>query len=348
MRVGVVGCGYWGSKHVRVLDSAAGVDRAVIIEPDDERRADLSMKFPRAGSAATLKEGLEQVDAVVIATPARTHAALARIAMEAGKHVLVEKPMATSTADAVDLGRLAADQGTTLMVGHTFEHHAAVHALKDVITRGSLGDLRYLSSARLNLGLYQPDVNVIWDLAPHDVSIINFLLDSVPRSVDCWAWAHTAGQNEDVAYINLEYGAARAQIHVSWLDPYKVRRMTAVGSERMAVYDDLDADNPVQVLDKRVHSAEGGGAIRYHDGEIDSPDVDMREPLLVEVEHFVECAHTGASPSTDARKGLAVTAVLEAAERSLRERRTVPLDEILHEAGNGGRHELLGLEGALR
>jgi predicted dehydrogenase len=348
MRVGVVGCGYWGSKHVRVLDGAAGVDRAVIIESDDGRRAELTEKFPRAGSASSLEQGMEQIDAVVIATPARTHTALARVAMEAGKHVLVEKPMATSTADAVELSRLAADRGTTLMVGHTFEHHAAVHTLKEVISNGSLGDLHYISSARLNLGLYQPDVNVIWDLAPHDVSIINFLLDSVPRSVDCWAWAHTAGQNEDVAYINLEYGPSRAQIHVSWLDPYKVRRMTAVGSERMAVYDDLDADHPVKVLDKRVDGADDGASVRYHDGESASPTVDMCEPLLVEVEHFVECARTGATPSTDARKGLAVTAVLEAAERSLRERRTVTLDEILVEAGAVGRDELLQRAEAVR
>jgi predicted dehydrogenase len=334
MRVGVVGCGYWGSKHLRVLHGLDEVDQAVAIEPDDVRREELLAAYPGSLGVSSLVDGLDMVDALIIATPAKTHGPLARTALERGKHVMVEKPMATSTAEAAGMAAMADDLGLTLMVGHTFEHHGAVHELKRLVDAGDLGDLRYLSSARLNLGLYQPDINVVWDLAPHDISIANYIVGAMPRSVDCWGWAHASRDQEDVAYVSLDYGEVKAQVHVSWLDPRKVRRVTAVGTDRMVVYDDLDQGSPIRVFDKAVHEPNGqsAGQVRYHDGDDWAPELSYEEPLLVEDRQFIRCALSGERPSTDARSGLAVTATLEAAERSLRLHRRVELEEILHDA----------------
>lgn len=341
MRVGVVGCGYWGMKHLRVLSAMPQVSEAVIVEPDGATRRRAGEAFPNAPMATSLADAMDRVDAVVIATPARTHAHLARVALQEGKHVLVEKPMATSASDAAGLTRLADEVGRTLMVGHTFEHHRAVQSVRNLIRTGELGTMRYLTSARLNLGLYQPDVNVIWDLAPHDVSILNFVLDSVPHAVTSWGWAHASGELEDVAYLDLQYdNGVTAQVHVSWLDPCKVRRMTIVGSERMAVYDDLmPVDDKVRVFDRAVlpASAATGGKVAYRDGDQWSHGLSMREPLLVQDEQFVDCVKTGRRPTADGRSGLAVTATLEAAERSLREKRTVRLDEVLVPTGTAER-----------
>jgi predicted dehydrogenase len=332
MRVGVVGCGYWGAKHVRVLCGLPQVEQVVIIEPDRDRREQLHAAHPSTATATSLSEGLPMVDAVVIATPARTHAPLTHIVLEAGKHALVEKPMATSTSDAASLAQLAEDRGLTLMVGHTFEHHEAVQTLRTIVRSGELGDLRYLTSTRLNLGLYQSDVNVIWDLAPHDVSIMNYLLGEAPTSVNCWGWKNLDQQVEDVAYLDLAYpGGLNALVQVSWLHPTKERQITAVGANAMAVYDDLAPGHPIRVHDKGASTNGPANAVSYWDGDVRMPLVGQREALVTEDEHFVHCAMTGETPRTGGRNGLAVTATLEAAQRSLTERRTVELTEIFPE-----------------
>lgn len=274
------------------------------------------MGFPDLGSA------LPHIDAAVIATPPLTHGQLALQALAAGRHVLVEKPMTTSTSSAHRLIQEAGDRGLILMAGHTFEHNAAVWKLREVIDSGELGEILYIDTARLNLGVYQSDVNVFWDLAPHDVSIINYLLRATPISVHAWASKHARLSQEDVGYLRLTYhgSALMAHVHVSWLDPCKIRRVTVVGSRRMAVYDDLADQDRLRIYDKGVVASAGDDArnspVSYRYGGIFSPYMSIQEPLRVQDEHFVECVRSGLRPRTDGENGLAVVRVLEAAARS--------------------------------
>ena len=252
MQIAVLGCGYWGSKHVRVLQGLADVERVIAVDQDVDRLISLQKVLPGLTSRTRLEDALDEVDAVVVATPPRSHAPIAMRILEAGKHALVEKPLATSSVEARDLVATAEARGLTLMVGHTFEHNPAVWKLRELVESGVVGDVLYLDSARLNLGLYQPDVNVIWDLAPHDISIFNFVLRSAPSSVHAWGSMHGHRSLEDVAYLRLSYPDldVTAHIHVSWLDPCKVRRVTVVGSERMVVYNDLATEERIRVFDK--------------------------------------------------------------------------------------------------
>jgi predicted dehydrogenase len=331
VRVGVIGCGYWGSKHVRVLQQISAVSSVVVVDPRPERRAALAASATGVAAFANLRSALPHIDAAVIAAPPRTHAHLALKALIAGKHVLVEKPMTTAVAGARRLITEAGDRRLTLMVGHTFEYNAAVWKLRDIIDSGELGDIYYINSARLNLGIYQPDVNVVWDLAPHDVSIINYLLRRTPSWVQAWGSRHAQFSQEDVANLRLGYGgtALEAQIHVSWLDPCKVRQMTVVGSRRMAVYNDLADEERVRIYDKGVVAGQQGDLrnppMTYRHGGIYSPLIRMREPLSVQDQHFIECVTSGLRPRTDGESGLAVVRVLEAAGQSLQRGRPVPV-----------------------
>ena len=335
LRVGVVGCGYWGSKHVRVLSSLTGVEQVIAIEPRDHRRRELSKAFSGLPSFASLESSLDHVDALIIATPPSTHVPLALAAIAAGKHVLVEKPLSMSVAGAVQVIDEAAAQGVTLMVGHTFEYNAGVWKLREMVENDELGKLYYIDTARLNLGLYQSDVNVVWDLAPHDISITNYILRSRPSVVQTWASSHANEHVEDVAYIRLEYPDAdvTANIHVSWLDPCKVRRVTLVGQSKMAVYNDLAAHDRVRIYDKGVIPPEAtetleGIPMSYRYGDITSPFIAFEEPLMVQDRHFIDCIFSGKQPLTDGENGLAVVEVLEAVGLSLRERRPVALEEV--------------------
>jgi predicted dehydrogenase len=315
------------------------VEELVLIDGREDRLAPLSRMFPNAGCFRELSGALAELDAVVIATPPTTHVPLALEAIEAGKHVLVEKPLATNVSGARRLIEAAREAGVLLMVGHTFEYNPVVWKLRDLIENHKLGDLYYLDSARLNLGLYQSDVNVIWDLAPHDVSIINHLLGRRPTWVQAWASRHAHRRLADVAYLRLRYDETelQANIHVSWLDPCKVRRLTAVGSHKMAVYNDLATEERIRIYDKGVSGsppdndmAEAPMSYRY--GDIVAPYVAMDEPLRVQDHHFVGCIRTGACPATDGENGLAVVEILEAAQLSAQHGRRVHLDEVRHEA----------------
>lgn len=327
MRVGVIGCGYWGAKHIRVLTGLPEVSRVVAVDSRPDRIEPIRRMYHSAGYAHRLDEVLDQIDAAVVATPPRTHAPIAAALLRAGKHVLIEKPMAASTGEARELIGLAEAADLVLMAGHTFEYNDAVLALRDVITSGELGTIYYIDAARLNLGLYQPDVNVIWDLAPHDVSIINLLLDRTPDTVTAWGSRHAGSPFEDVAYLRLDYGATTANVHVSWLDPAKVRRVTVVGSKRMAVYNDLLDDTRLQIFDKGVEGPDGepdgGVPMSYRYGGISAPHIAFREPLATEDAHFVDCVRHGKTPDSDGYRGLGVVSVLEAAEASMRSGRTV-------------------------
>jgi predicted dehydrogenase len=338
-RVAVVGCGYWGSKHVRVLQGMDDVDEVVLVDSLESRLLNLARSYKTAPCSTALHPVLPDVDAVVVATPPSSHVAVALEAIEAGKHVLVEKPLASTTTGARRLMAAASDADVILMVGHTFEYNPAVRKLRELVQGQQLGELFYIDSARLNLGLYQNDVNVIFDLAPHDISIINHVLGRKPVAVQAWAARHAHRRFEDVAYLRLFYDhffdgrGLSANIHVSWLDPCKVRRVHAVGSKKMAVYDDLAAEERIRVLDKGVCLPPDGDNLTqppmsYRYGDIVVPFVSPEEPLAVQDRHFLDCIATGACPLTDGANGLAVVEALEAAELSRRLGRPVLLEEL--------------------
>ena len=347
LRVGVVGVGYWGAKHVRALEKVDGVSAVVAI---DERLAD----EPNSSLAAFgidqysgLEAALPHVDALVIATPPSTHTAIGLEAIAAGKHVLIEKPLATSASEARSLITAAEAADVVLMSGHTFEHNAAVHKLRELVRGRDLGQLYYLDCARLNLGLYRDDVGVIADLAPHDISIANYVLSSRPTTVTAWGSRFVGPEHEDVAFLRLDYAdiGVRASIQVSWLSPVKVRRITAVGSQRMAVYDDLAEDERIRIYNKSAVPAartSGGQRMTYHTGDTVMPYVEFAEPLAVQDQEFVSCVRTGRTPDADGHSGLSVVQVLNAAQMSMREQRPVSIAELSHGPADGRPLRLAG------
>lgn len=324
LRVAVVGYGYWGSKHVRVLGGLPGV-HVTIVDQNPERLAEARRTHPSATSAQCLDEVLGRVDAVVVATPPATHAEVALAALRHGRHALVEKPLATTVDAAQGLVDAAAANQVQLMVGHTFEYNAAVWKLKEIIDSGELGKILYLDAARLNLGKYQPDCNVIWDLAPHDISIVSFLLDEVPRTAWVWAKRHVGHRHADVAYLRLDFerAATHAFVHVSWLDPCKVRRVTVVGERKMAVYNDMSDNERIRIYDIGVdpadpdeHGEPHAMPVSYRTGDIVSPFVQFNEPLLVQDSHFIDCVRTGRKPSTPGERGVDIVRVLSATDQA--------------------------------
>ena len=339
-RVGVVGAGYWGPNLIRNLAELPGSPLAAVCDVQPARLEYARARYPGVALYDTF-DGLladEGVNAVVIATPPETHARLAGQALQAGKHVFVEKPLATSSAACRELASLADARGLALMVGHTFLHNDALRWTKQRIDADDLGEVLYLYSRRLNLGQVRQDVNVVWNLAPHDVSIMLYLLGERPQRVACAGHCFLQTGVEDVAFLTLEFGTlpggrARraAHVHVSWLDPNKVREVVVVGSRKMIVYDDVDADHMIQVYDKgvdRVPPAEdtfrqpvesfGEFKLMLRTGDLLVPKIRFTEPLRNETAHFVECIETGKRPLTDAQNGLEVVRILEAADESLR------------------------------
>ena len=330
-QVAVVGLGYWGSKHVRVFSGIPDVT-VTVVDSDQRRLAEAVARYPSVRAARRLCDVLDDVEAVAIATPPTSHFAVANEALCAGKHVLVEKPLATSVDDAASLVATAARGGQVFMVAHTFEYNPAVRRLREIIRSGVLGRVLYIDAARLNLGLYRSDVNVIWDLSPHDVSIVSFLLDDFPVACSVWALRNIGHSHADVAYLRLELASAQAFVHVSWLNPDKVRRTTVVGERKMAVYDDLSDKERIRIYDigvdpARVEAAEADGdmPVSYRTGDIIAPYVPFREPLLVQDEHFVECVRTGARPDTPGERGLDIVRVLAATDAALASGQPAPV-----------------------
>jgi predicted dehydrogenase len=264
-----------------------------------------------------------EIDAVGIATPVFTHYELARQALLSGKHVFVEKPLCHSSEACLELIELAEERKKTLMVGHTFEYTAAVNKIKEIVERGELGDIMYIASARLNLGLFQPDVNVIWDLAPHDISIITYILGEHPVSVNAQGKGHYRENVEDVATITLNFpNGTIAFLHCSWLDPNKIRRTTIVGSKKMLVYDDTEPQEKIKIFDKGVdappyYDTFGEFPFSYRYGDICTPRIEDYESLKKECVHFLECVENAAKPRSDGYSGLRVVSVLEAANESV-------------------------------
>lgn len=340
-RVGVVGYGYWGSKHVRVLAGHPGVELTVI-ENRLDRLREAATSFPALRISSCLNDVRDSLDAVVVATPPSSHSRIALEALSAGLHTMIEKPMATSVADAEMLVEVARATRSTLMVGHTFEYNAAVRKLKQIIQSGDLGRVLYVDMARLSLGRYQSDCNVIWDLAPHDISIVAYLLDELPETVSVWAHRNVGDVQADVAYLRLDFriSAAPVFVHVSWLSPNKVRRVTVVGERKMAVYNDLSDNERIRIYDVGVDPAAemGDGTphsmpITYRTGDIISPNVQFVEPLLVQDTHFIDCVRSGRRPNTGGEHGLGIVRVLAATDEAIANGTSVRIEPSLAPEG---------------
>lgn len=329
VRVGVIGCGYWGPNHIRNFSSLKGIgaDMAVAADRDASRRARIEELHPDVRLVSEADDVLadRDVHAVVIATPVHTHFPLARKALETGKHVLVEKPFVTRIDEAEELVELAREKGLVLMVGHTFEYTAPVNELRRLVSNGDLGEPLYARSQRVNLGLFQKDINVVWDLAPHDVSILLYVLQQMPTWVSATGNAHVTNGIEDVAVLTLQFGERlMANIIVSWLDPRKVRELTIVGNKKMIVYDDLSANEKIRIYDRGVDGPAhwdsfGEFQYAYRYGDIVIPRITETEPLRAECAHFIECIRSGEEPRSSGRVGAQVVRVLAAAEQSLKE-----------------------------
>ncbi len=317
INLAVLGVGYWGPNLLRNFSQIDGVRVAAVCDADASRLAYIHQKYPEPRLIEDYREVLANpgIQAVAIALPAKLHYKIAMEALRAGKHVFVEKPLALTSEECLQLIRVAEEEDKILMVGHTFEYNAAVNVLKDEIRKGTLGRIYYVNSQRLNLGKIRQDVNVMWNLAPHDVSIILYILQQEPLAVSARGISYIQDGIEDVVFIDLVFqDDVRAHIHVSWLDPVKVRRMTVVGSKKMAVYDDV-AEVKLMIYDKGIDVSSSG--ISYRKGNVLIPKIDLREPLNAECSHFIHCITNHQRPRTDGYDGLRVTRVLEAAQRSL-------------------------------
>jgi len=321
----VVGLGYWGPNWVRVISQLQRADRIVCCDMSAARRDQISKLYPEVETIESIDQLLDDpaIEAAVVATPVGTHYEMARRLLEAGKSVLVEKPLAMSIKQSDELVRLSRLHERTLMVGHTFEYSAPVLKARELIDSGELGEILYISSVRANLGLFQRDINVAWDLATHDISIILMLLGRMPETVACQGQSHYGHNVEDVALLTLHFpGGVIAFIHVSWLDPNKIRRATIVGSRKMVVYDDTALQEKIRIYDKGVtvqphYNTYGEFQLSYRYGDIQIPRIEEGEPLKVECQHFLDCIQTGSLPKTDGMSGRRVVSVLEAADISL-------------------------------
>jgi predicted dehydrogenase len=323
----VIGLGYWGPNWVRNFQQGQFARRIVACDLDETRRKHVSQLYSDLETTSRFEDVLSDpdIEGIVVATPVSTHYKMARRALEANKSVLVEKPLSTSSQEAQELLDLARERKKILMVGHTFEYSAPVLKMREIIASGELGDVFYVSSVRANLGLFQRDVNVTWDLATHDISIIlNLMGGRMPEAVSCQGESHYGNGIEDVAMLTLRFERnIIAFVHVSWLDPDKIRRTTVVGSRKMLVYDNLATQEKIRIYDKGVTAQKyydtfGDFQFSYRYGDIQIPRIEEREPLRCECEHFVKCIRTGATPTTDGANGLRVVSVLEAANYSLR------------------------------
>jgi predicted dehydrogenase len=327
INVAVVGCGYWGPNLVRNFRGLPNCDVKVICDLDVKRLNHLKSLHPSVETSTSFDDVVARpdIDAMIIATSVNTHYRMAKQALLAGKHVFIEKPMARSTAECEELVKLADRAGLTLMVGHTFLYSAPVRRIREIIDRGDIGDIRYISARRLNLGLFQRDINVAWDLAPHDISVILYVLGELPQAVNCRGNCHVTRDIEDVTTMCLNFRKrVFAVVQNSWLDPRKVREMTIVGSRRMIVYDDVQPIEKIRIYDMRVETPPHYDTFAefqysYHYGDSYIPFVQQEEPLKVEAQHFLDCIRTGETPLTDGRHGLDVVRVLEASSQSLKE-----------------------------
>ena len=326
VNIAVVGLGYWGPNLVRALHEVPEAQVSWICDLDTDALAKIGRRFPACRKTTELDEVLSDptVDAVAIATPVSTHHRLASAALHANKHVFVEKPLASSSEEAIDLLGLADERDLVVMPGHTFLYSAPVRTISDLITSGELGEIYFISTSRVNLGLHQPDVSVAWDLGPHDFSILRYWLNETPTHVSALSRGCIIPGTPDVAFINLEFPSSTiAHVEISWLAPSKLRRTTIVGSRKMVVYDDTSAAEPVRVFDTGVMLKDpqtfGEYKLTYRTGDIISPHVDVAEPLCVEMTDFCRSITDGVVPHSSGELGLEVVKMIEAVDASLRD-----------------------------
>ncbi len=325
LTVGVVGCGYWGPNLVRNFRFLPDCTLKTICDVNRDRLAHLAALYPGLNCEQRFEAMVadRELDTIVVATSVKHHFAMAKASLLAGKHTLVEKPLAASVEQCEELVSLAKKQGLILMVGHTFLFSPAVRKIKEIIDNNDIGEIRYISARRLNLGLFQPDINVTWDLAPHDLSIILYIMEEMPFSVNCRGVAHITPGIEDVTSMNLHFSNERSAIvQSSWLDPRKVREMTIVGSERMIVYDDVAPQEKIKIYDVHVkrpphYDTFAEFHYAYHYGDTYSPYIKQDEPLKAECQHFLDCIRTGRTPLTSAESGRDVIKILEACSTSI-------------------------------
>lgn len=324
--VAIIGCGYWGVNYARLFQELPNVYLAAICDQRPARLAELAKRFPDVRLTTAIDEILQmrELDGVVICTSATTHFAIASACIARGKHLLIEKPITTTSADAQALITLAAQHGVTLMVGHTFLYNPGIQKVRQYLSADDMGSIYYLYARRTNLGPIREDVNAIWDLAPHDVAIFNYLLHDTPQWVSAVGTSVLKNGRADVGFIALNYANdILGHIHISWADPNKVRELVVVGANKRIVFDDLNAQERVKIFEKGVAMVEptapnfGEFHFQLRDGDIFSPRVEVSEPLKNQCLHFVECAMQGKRPLTDGLAGLRVVQVMEAVDQSL-------------------------------
>jgi len=322
VRIGVLGAGAWGKNHVRTISGMGEAELSAVADTDVKVREKLARQYPAALITDDPAKVIEQSDAVIVATPARTHAELAMKAMEAGRPTLVEKPFALTVADAERMADMAAKKGVPLLVGHLLEYHPVVEKLRAMIQEKSLGDIFYLYSQRVNLGQIRPDENALWSFGPHDVSVALFLLGEAPVTVAAQGHSYLQKGIEDIVFLHMNFrSGVMAHVQMSWLDPHKERRLTVVGSRQMAVFDDMAGREKLRIYDKGVDRPPEyrsyGESLTIREGDIFIPRVPNTEPLQVQLQHFVRVARGEEPPRADAQDGVRVVRVLESASRSL-------------------------------
>lgn len=328
IRVGVIGYGYWGPNLVRNFMEAQGSTVVAVCDVRSERLAMVQNRYPSIKTLTNWQDLLNdpEIDAVAIATPVSSHFELAMAALGANKHVLVEKPLASNCEQGSQLIHEAARRQRVLMVDHTFVYTGAVRKIRELIASNALGEIYYYDAVRVNLGLFQHDVNVIWDLAIHDLSIMDYVLPSRALAVSATGISNIPGQPENVAYITLFFADPQiAHVHVNWLTPVKVRHTLIGGSEKMILYDDLEPSEKVKIYDRGVTVSQSPEAVyemlvSYRSGDMWAPRLEATEALLTEALHFIDCINNGTKPETDGHAGLRLIQIVEAAERSLRAR----------------------------
>ena len=327
IRVGVIGAGYWGPNLVRNFNQLPDSEVSPVCDLDKGRLEYIQRLYPHVQVATDYRKAVESstLDAVCIATPVMSHHRIATEALKAGKHVLIEKPMTANLQEAQELVDLAYDLNRVLMVDHTFAFAPAVKKIRDLVQNDELGQIYYISMSRLNLGLFQRDINVIWDLAPHDISILSHVLGVYPTAVAAHGTCNILANIEDVAMVNLYFpGNVVAFLHLSWLDPAKQRRATFVGSRKMLVYDDVEPLEKIKIHDKGVedlphYDTFGEFQLSYRYGDISAPYVENQEPLTIECRHFLDCIIQGTEPISSGKEGLRVVKIIEACQSSLRQ-----------------------------
>lgn len=328
MKLGIVGCGYWGPNLVRNFSQAPGSEVVAVCDVRRERLDHIRRLYPSIATTTDYREllGMPGIDAIAIATPVSTHFDLAMQALAAGKHVLVEKPLAATASEAVRLTAEAERRRLTLMVDNTFVYTAAVRRMRDLVAAGELGEVYYYDSVRVNLGLFQHDVNVLWDLAVHDLAILDFILPAKATAVSATGMKHVPNQPENIAYLTVFFeNSLIAHVHANWMAPVKIRRTLIGGSQKMLLFDDLEPSEKIKVYDKGIRVTDDPVTqyqmrIGYRTGDMWAPHLELSEALSVGARHFIECVETGAQPQTDGSSGVRVVRILEAASRSMADR----------------------------